>query len=363
MNEMKATPPRRPQQIAAVPSPRTKQIALFLHSPKLQQLLPNGSPLKSTPPQSVLNWIEQTTPYIDRATLELKSQPVLQWLTKALAVASKNSVVQEYVQTLLGLNEFTLTMSFMKIFQPLQNFCNNEMLRIGQRLKELYEEDQYMETLGVLIPPMHREILKIGGGDDALRQDHPAVGLALETLKYTTFSEESVYIHFMRIVGSCCNQSFQHRLAAVAEKCGGGAEHRRADVKSYEAMRSKSLDKHHYRYLVKPRPAHTLDVLRSTLVFPTVDGMIQGVKMVVSSFSEVEMGGGSPSGGSLDRMPGGVGRVDNGFLVSQVEAAKTSHLRSYVLNVIVDFGWSYGDMVQRLVSAYSCDFGRFLFFT
>ena len=291
-----------------------------------------------------MNWIEKKGHYIDRATLEMEHQPVLQWLIKALTVADKNSVVLEYAQKLLGLNEFTLTMSFMKIFLPLQEFCQCELIKIGSSLKEMYVEKRYFERLGssLVPPPMHCEILRMGGGDDDLRQDHPAVGFSHESLQpYATFREESVYIHWMRIVATCCNNSFQQRLAILSEKCSSACEHKRADVKSYATMRSRTLDKYHYRYLVKPRPSHSLDVLRATMVFPSVEAMKRGIQSVVSEFSS----GGVSEG---DHMPGGVGRVDNGFLVSQIEAAKMHHRRSYVVNMIVDFGYTFGQLVERL---------------
>ena len=44
---------------------------------------------------------------------------------------------------------------------------------------------------------------------------------------------------------------------------------------------------------------------------------------------------------------GGVGRVKNGFALSDAEAAKSFHYRSWMMNMVVDFGQTFGEMLSK----------------
>ena len=44
---------------------------------------------------------------------------------------------------------------------------------------------------------------------------------------------------------------------------------------------------------------------------------------------------------------GGIGRIKNGFALSEADAAHSFHYRSYMVNLIVDFGCTFGELVAR----------------
>ena len=73
-------------------------------------------------------------------------------------------------------------------------------------------------------------------------------------------------------------------------------------------------------------PAHNIDILRCCVTFEDVASMRKGIEGLVA----------------LARKGcGGVGRVKNGFALSDAEAAKSFHYRSWMMNMVVDFGQTF----------------------
>ena len=43
----------------------------------------------------------------------------------------------------------------------------------------------------------------------------------------------------------------------------------------------------------------------------------------------------------------GVGRIKNGFALDDAQAAQSFHYRSYMMNLVVDFGFTFGELLSR----------------
>ena len=124
--------------------------------------------------------------------------------------AHLSSKIKANIKRLLSRTEFTRNMEYMNLFVPLQIYCKQQLLRIGQPLSDLYlttKEIRGLSNLHPLQKPSLHTRQAAGTADQPeaqhftlLRQDHPHVGLtAAKTLGATTFNDESMYIHFLRI--------------------------------------------------------------------------------------------------------------------------------------------------------------------
>ena len=118
----------------------------------------------------------------------------------------------------------------------------------------------------------------------------------------------------------------------MVEEAAGKGEHKPCNIKGDARMRNKALAADDHRYEAKPRPAHNIDILRCCVTFEDVASMRKGIEGLVA----------------LARKGcGGVGRVKNGFALSDAEAAKSFHYRSWMMNMVVDFGQTFGEMLSK----------------
>ena len=201
-----------------------------------------------------------------------------------------------------------------------------------------------------------------------MRQDHPAVGLAAPACcDMTTFKGESTYIHVLRILARLLNGKFQAMVERVVAPYGG--KHKSCNIKGDQRMRNKANSADDHRYEAKPRPALNIDIVRCCATFGTVAALRDGVAALVAAVSRGELGGTSGSGSGSgsgaaggDRVAagGGVGRVKNGFAVAEAVAAKSFHYRSFMLNLVVNFGSTLGELcatpeAARVFDAYVND--------
>ena len=333
-----ATPPHK-QRPNLQPSPRTRNICLFLNSPEMKIVLPNGtSPQQATAPVEVHDWINNVGTYQSRvAAIDV----VFQWLQLALTVAHKSSTVDQFVRSLLSLNSFTLTMKYMKIWEPLQSFCREKLRALGNVIKFKCREEQYHQLLGEHgWIDMHPQVLIEGGGDDEFRQDHIVCDLAPVGIEYDTFyGGESVHLHFLRLLGVLLNDTFQQRVQRALIGING-TKHRGAPIKRYSKLRSQIFKPEPLgdRYKVAPRGAHALDVMRCSVTFKDPASLKLGVAQLVLEFGCDKDGNGNV---------GGIGSIHNRFSASEREASNRFHSRSIELYVIVDFGMTFYELSQK----------------
>ena len=339
-------------------------------------LLPEGKP-----PEEVWRWIDDHGTGQATANDEAEHKGALAWLQAAFPLAHKDDDIKRWIKRLLAVEYFTSNMNYMGIFTPLQDFCAARLDAIGAPLRELYRTDEGVRELAGLAPallPAVREAADAaeaagaagaGGGRWAhLRQDHPAVGLAAPACcDMTTFKGESTYIHVLRILARLLNGKFQAMVERVVAPYGG--KHKSCNIKGDQRMRNKANSADDHRYEAKPRPALNIDIVRCCATFGTVAALRDGVAALVAAVSRGELGGTSGSGSGSgsgaaggDRVAagGGVGRVKNGFAVAEAVAAKSFHYRSFMLNLVVNFGSTLGELcatpeAARVFDAYVND--------
>ena len=104
--------------------------------------------------------IEDTGDEIERANKEQENKTILAWLQNALLHAHHSTKIKSWVKKLLANDGFTSNMSYMQIFAPLQTFCQQELLKIGKPLHQLYQKQNYSQKLGSFMPPLHPQLLQ-----------------------------------------------------------------------------------------------------------------------------------------------------------------------------------------------------------
>ena len=284
-------------------------------------LLPN---LNQTPPEYILVWIE------DRVTDDPNKDPTrnektLEWLKNALVVSHKCSKIATYSKQLLATNYFCENLHYMKLWIPLIQFCKRRLIELGEPLIKYYDDNQLEVALGSYQPPQHPAFIA-EGTHHHLRQDHKLVGFAPpKHLDQHLFSHESVYVHALRLVARIVDVDFQVATGSVVTPLGG--ELRTAAIKGDTRMNNKALADH--RHQPKPRPALNIDVNRNCVTFDSAKELVAAADGLVQKFG------------------GYVGRSKNGFTASHAKQSSQFHYRSMMLNFIVDFGCTYGELVQR----------------
>ena len=281
-----------------------------------------------TPPEAVMVWIDKRGDFDEKLDGEKRHQRALAWLKAALPLAHKHSNVKDWVKRLLAVYKFTANMSYMRIFDPLQAFCRDRLLGVGQPLQAYYRDNDDVRGLADLYP----DTLAGLASQDHLRQDDPLVGLsAPASFNMTTFEGESRYIHFLRLIALVLNEKYQTWSRRRRRRQAQRLQHqgRRAHAQQSPCPGRPSL-------LDKPRPAHNIDILRCCVTFPDAKSMRKGIESLVAlAWKGV----------------GGVGRVKNGFALSEEDAAKSFHYRSWMINMVVDFGQTFGEMFATPESA------------
>ena len=320
---------------------RTKLCAVLATIKTIEQtLLPDNN--NTDPPETVMRFI--TGRVKTRFEEERKHQHALKWLQAALPSAHLSSKIKANIKRLLSRTEFTRNMEYMNLFVPLQIYCKQQLLRIGQPLSDLYLTTKEIRGLSNLHPlqkpSLHTRQAGTADQPEAqhftlLRQDHPHVGLtAAKTLGATTFNDESMYIHFLRIVAALVNQRYQQKVHAIVVPLGG--EHKSCSIKGDIRMRNKTQAKKDYRYNKKPRPAHNIDIVRCCVTFDSPASLRKGARALSKAFS---FGASNKSSG--------VGRIKNGFALQHAEAAQSFHYRSFMMNILVDFGLTFRELLQE----------------
>ena len=277
------------------------------------------------PPKEVAWWEDATVlpEGIDPVDYEREHRHALAWLKLAFPLAHKDSDTKHWIKRLLAVNYFTGNMSYMEILEPLRTFCGERLLLAGAPLQALFQTDGDVRGLAELAPAPLEAVAHVAH----LRQDHPAVGLAPPPgADPTTLEGESVYIHFLRLVALALNEKFQTLVERVVDPLGG--EHKGCAIKGDARMRNKALAADDHRYATKPRPALNIDIVRCCVTFNDVASLRRGVEAVVAAVA---------------RDGGGVGRVKNGFKLEEAEAARSFHYRSFMVNLVVDFGCTFGE--------------------
>ena len=260
---------------------------------------------------------------------EKQHQHTFKWLKAALRLAHKHPGVKYFVKELLQASSFTGSMEYMEIFDPLQAFCRGRLLAISQPLQAYYRGNDAVRGLADLYPDTLAGLIS----QERLRQDDPLVGLhSPASFDMTTFQGESRYIHFRRLIALVLNRPYQD----MVQKASSQGKHKACNIKSDARMRNKCLAPDDHRYLAKPRPAHNIDILRCCVTFPDVSSMRGGIKALVAL---------------ARKGTGGVGRVKNGFALSEEDAAKSFHYRCWMMNMVVDFGQTLGEMLATPESA------------
>jgi len=74
----------------------------------------------------------------------------LKWLQKGLVNAHLSSKLKKEVKRLLAVNAFTSNMGYMEIFDSLQSFCKERLLKIGAPLQQMYQQDKTIQDLANL---------------------------------------------------------------------------------------------------------------------------------------------------------------------------------------------------------------------
>ena len=278
-----------------------------------------------TPPEDVMQWINGEGELATKANAEKAHQRGLTWLKAALPLAHKHPKVKGWIKRFLAVGDFTRNMGYMQIFDPLQAFCRERLLAVGRPLQAFYRDSEEVRGLAELYPDTLEGLASQGH----LRQDHPLVGLSPPaSFHMDTFEGESRYIHYLRLAALALNEPYQK----MVEEAAGKGEHKPCNIKGDARMRNKALAADDHRYEAKPRPAHNIDILRCCVTFEDVASMRKGIEGLVA----------------LARKGcGGVGRVKNGFALSDAEAAKSFHYRSWMMNMVVDFGQTFGEMLSK----------------
>mgnify|MGYP004279310521 CR=1 FL=1 len=192
-------------------------------------------------------------------------------------------------------------------------------------------------------------------------------------VEITTFRKESIHIHFLRLLGLCLHPEVNRRIRKAMSNIHVtnqvDVEVRETSIKSDTTIRNKMNATKSLRNKMKPRSAHTLDVIRSSLIFETPDLLQQGIDAIVTEFS-TNQNCSKYEGEQQERMKpkkkkkkkkgkedikkelnnncgGGIGRVHNGFALSEVEVSHQYHYRSIILDVIVDFETTYASLISK----------------
>jgi ankyrin repeat protein len=290
------------------------------------------------PPEPVLIMIEKRGDFMTRLNNEKEKKQVLAWLQLALPLTHASGQIKTWIKKLLAEETFTTNMTYMQIFAPLQTSCQQELLRIGEPLQKLYIAQQYLQQLGEFMPPIHPTLqeqqLQQPNQKIHLRQDHVLVGLVpSSTMDMETFIGESEYLHAVRLLALALNDRFQTTVKNLVTPLQG--DHKGCAIKGDARMRNKALAADDHRNEPVPRPASNIDVVRCCVTFDDPEALKKGVLAVVEHFNTSGHG------------TGGIGRIKNGFALSEMEAAKSFHYRSYMVNIIVDFGCTYGELMAR----------------
>ena len=268
----------------------------------------------------------------DLVEKEAENPTMFNWLKEALPLAHLSPALKRSIKRLLENTEFVSAFEYMEIFDDLQKFCQDELLQLGAPLQQLYANSEQIQSIGKIPTVLHPELSnQQPSTTGSLRQDNPLVGLtAGSTLDLSDFNGESIYIHFLRLLALLLNDLFQQQVKNIVESLGG--EHKGCAIKGDARMRNKALAPDDHRYEKKPRPAHNIDIVRCCVTCEDAAVLMRVIVALREGFSNGKSG---------------VGRVKNGFALDDEKAAESYHYRSYMMNLVVDFGFTFGELLSR----------------
>lgn len=212
---------------------------------------PNNNANAVVPIAEVVQFIDGDDGAIHRAIeYEKQNNKVFTWLKGALLVAHVNESTKQSIVRLLAVHNFTANMKYMQIFEPLQQFSQEKLLRIGAPLQQLYNSSNDIRLIATLPPNLHPDV----STTDHLRQDHSLVGLSAIFFDLSTFKGESIYIHYLRVIGLLLNERFQNKVKDIVTPFGGS--HKGCTIKGDIRMRNKALAAVDHRYKKKTSSCH-----------------------------------------------------------------------------------------------------------
>ena len=277
------------------------------------------------PTKEMLQFIQDEGDYITNLNNEKQNQLILNRLKVMLPLAYLSPALKASIKCLLAVNEFTGNMGYMEIFTPLQEFCQEVLFQLGAPLQKLYANSQRIQSIGKMKIPT-----SLSTAGSLLRQDHPLVGLFAGTLDLSDFNGESIYIHFLRILALLLNNAFHDKVINIVTPLGG--EHKGCAIKGDARMRNKALSAEDHRYEQKPRPAHNIDIIRCCVTCENAASLTKVIAALAEGFSSSKSS---------------VGRIKNGFALSDAQAAQSFHYRSYMMNLICDFGMTFSELLSK----------------
>ncbi len=298
------------------------------------------------PRGAVLQWIEGIGDPYDKA----KNKFTIDWLCRAIDSAHTRPGIKNAAKELLSVENFTSNLSEMELFIPLNDHCIKSLGVIGKKLNDYYIEEELEIKLGkkaVEDKIGQCDTDKKGTHNFGLkfrRQDDPNVGLfppahELCTLcgdhescpghgeDFPYFTDESIYIHILRLVADTIDKKYQVIAKDACLKNNG--EFSCGGIKGDSRIRSKALNTLDHGNEIRPRPALNIDCNRNCAVFQNADDLLSYARALKdeSSLSIV--------------------RIKNGFIAKSEDKAKEFHLRVFMMNLLYDTGFTYGEMAER----------------
>ena len=248
------------------------------------------------------------------------------WLKKALSDAHHSASIKARALELLSCDKFWVRMSKDEsMFRGLQSFCSDELHRLGAELVTYFNNHNLSQEIGEFKLPTQAKLMHSA---THLRQDHPSVGLipinsATDGGKIME-RDESVYIHALRMLALCLNESFQEKVRAAVQQHSG--EHKSCSIKGDVRIRNKWHSPDDHEREPRPRPACNIDVNRCCVTFDTPQQLKRAAEALVAQFG------------------GAAARVKNGFSMTTEEAAESFEYRSLMVNVMFEPNVTHGEM-------------------
>ena len=229
---------------------------------------------------------------------------------------------------------------------PMQKGCHTYLRRLGNHLhKSYFLKMQLGATLGGYRPrmasqcpdhqfvpsncerekPFHRlrtlsrALMTDGASFTAMSSPHSnTVTPAAATWQslQRKLDKELIYIHFLRLLASVVNETFQSSVNQVLGHLLSNGRLETTSIKSYLRMMSKMFSTKDHGHRPFPRPQFNLDIVRALATFSNVPDLIKGLDLVQERF-------------------GAFIRFKNGMQWTTEEAEENFHLR--IIIVVIEF--------------------------
>jgi ankyrin repeat protein len=266
---------------------------------------------------------------------------------EAHAAAHADPATKRLARLVLGVAKFTRNMGWAKVWDaPYKAGLREKLHALGAPLAEAFVREGQRAVLGALTLPEHalvaaarRRFAEVGVAFE-LRSDLPGI---VPVPSAWSFDEpvarerhEREFTHLLKMLGMVLNEQFHAMMREVLEPFavpGLGLFERGVDGACYicpekgvARMECKRVTDH--AGAAGCRPGLNIDVVRVLVVCETPDQMTKALAALGARF-------------------GGCGRVKNGFGADDAKAAAGFHLRVMMANLVVPFGCTYGELLQR----------------